>query len=260
MNVNIVPGISCTASIDKAALLALAAYNPAGICFTGRNISARLCRHLRSTKAPSLRLHALTFIQGHLSPLCETIRAAHILITKAGDMAERSEVKFELNYLGHAVLLRLLRPPILRTAQDISEGGGGDLVGDRERSSTPWLHRTKSSSGSSRQTTQAPSSIPIGRNPAKRAHILLWAATTAKRNLEGGKYHEPVGNMLGKPNFEIGGLGKGSSQQSSTPDIDQATATVLSQGSDTNVVRPARIYVGHRSLPKEIQPRINDSI
>ena len=86
----------------------------------------------------------VTFIQCDLSSSRETIRRAlldnfsssrlDIFIANAGVMAvppgltaEGFEVQFGTNYLGHAVMLRLLRPVMLRTA-DMSDGGNVRLV------------------------------------------------------------------------------------------------------------------------------------
>jgi NAD(P)-dependent dehydrogenase (short-subunit alcohol dehydrogenase family) len=45
---------------------------------------------------------------------------------------------------------------------------------------------------------------PLYKSPEKGAHNLLWAATTARGSLEGGKYYEPVGKTPGKPNSSSG--------------------------------------------------------
>ena len=123
-----------TAAIGKAAVLALAAHNPARIYFTSRNSSAgsAVISKARHRFHPSAG-PPLTFIQCDLSSSRDSIRAAiadnfqssrlDILIANAGVMAipadltaEGSEVQFGTNYLGHAVLLQLLRPLMVRTA------------------------------------------------------------------------------------------------------------------------------------------------
>ncbi|KAL8928602.1 MAG: hypothetical protein Q9208_001836 [Pyrenodesmia sp. 3 TL-2023] len=134
-----------TGGIGKAAVLALAAHNPAHIYFTGRNASAG-----SAVGSEARKLHPsndgpppLTFIRCDLSSSGENIRAAladniraarlDILIANAGVMAippgltaEGFEVQFGTNYVGHAVFLRLLRPLMLRTARrDMSDTGGG---------------------------------------------------------------------------------------------------------------------------------------
>ncbi|KAL8883422.1 MAG: hypothetical protein Q9192_007173 [Flavoplaca navasiana] len=130
-----------TAGIGKAAVLALAAFNPTCIYFTGRNSAAGTAVIAEAQKLhPSLSSSpsSLIFIQCDLASSRESIRAAltnkfdssrlDIFIANAGTMAvpegltaEGFEVQFGTNYLGHAVLLRLLRPLMLHTAQEGSQ-------------------------------------------------------------------------------------------------------------------------------------------
>lgn len=132
-----------TSGIGKAAVLALSAFNPACIYFTGRNASAGSAVISEAQKLhPSLSSSSssLVFIKCDLSSSRESIRAAlankfdssrlDIFIANAGIMAvpegltaEGFEVQFGTNYLGHAVLLRLLRPIMLRTAQKTAHEG-----------------------------------------------------------------------------------------------------------------------------------------
>ncbi|KAI4250854.1 MAG: hypothetical protein LQ352_005210 [Teloschistes flavicans] len=135
-----------TSEIGKASILALAAHNPAHIYFTGHNISSG---HAVITEAHEL-LHSsacppLTFIRCDLSSQRHTIRAAladkfhsdrlDIFIANAGVMAipdgltaEGFEIQFGTNYLGHAILLQLLQPLMLRTARDSSSEKGANDV------------------------------------------------------------------------------------------------------------------------------------
>ncbi len=133
-----------TAGIGKATVFALAAHRPARIYFTGRNASAGSAVISEAQKLHFCACPPLTFIQCDVSSSRESIRAAladkfhssrlDILIANAGVMAippgitdEGFELQYGTNYLGHAVMLQLLRPLMLRTAQDTSVGGGGDV-------------------------------------------------------------------------------------------------------------------------------------
>ncbi|KAI4271671.1 MAG: hypothetical protein LQ337_005850 [Flavoplaca oasis] len=130
-----------TSGIGKAAVLALAAFNPTRIYFTGRNSAAGAAIIAEAQKLhPSLSSisSSLIFIQCDLASSRESIRSAlankfdssrlDIFIANAGMMAvpegltaEGFEVQFGTNYFGHAVILRLLRPLMLRTAQEGSQ-------------------------------------------------------------------------------------------------------------------------------------------
>jgi len=267
-----------TAGIGKAAVLALAAHRPARIYFTGRNASAGSAVISEAQKLHSCACPPLTFIQCDLSSSCESIRAAladkfhssrlDILIANAGVMAippgltdEGFELQFGTNYLGHAVMLQLLRPLMLRTAQDTSVGGGGDV---RFVAVSSFGHTMAPSSGIEFLKLKLPDAgtkwqrygqskladillakemakrypdilsvsvhpglvkrelgpraewsvmmmlmqplrlTPLYKGPEQGAHNLLWAATTGKENLEGGKYYEPVGKTPGKVNSYSG--------------------------------------------------------
>ncbi|CAD0109777.1 unnamed protein product [Aureobasidium uvarum] len=125
-----------TSGIGKAAVLALAAHHPSEIYFTGRNTQAgRDVTALLKSSAPSVQTH---FIECDLASPRQTIREAivagftakrlDILIANAGIMAtpaaltkEGFEIQFGTNYLGHAVLVRVLREQLLRTAQQGSD-------------------------------------------------------------------------------------------------------------------------------------------
>ncbi|KAH0359488.1 hypothetical protein KCU65_g9942, partial [Aureobasidium melanogenum] len=121
-----------TSGIGKAAVLALAAHSPSKIYFTGRNAQAGhdVVAQVKS-ETPSVQA---TFIHCDLASSRESIREAvtrnftstqlHIFIANAGIMATPAglthdgfEVQFGTNYLGHALLLQLLRPSLLHTAQ-----------------------------------------------------------------------------------------------------------------------------------------------
>ncbi|KAI4098968.1 MAG: hypothetical protein L6R37_006216 [Teloschistes peruensis] len=152
-----------TSGIGKASVLALAAHNPAHIYFTGRNRSsadaviAQAHKYLRPSACPPL-----TFIQCDLSSSRQSIRAAlaerfrsdrlDILVANAGVIAvpegltvEGFEIQFGTNYLGHAILLQLLQPLILRTAQNPSAGKGGNDV--RFVAVSPFGHSMAPSQG-----------------------------------------------------------------------------------------------------------------
>jgi len=111
----------------------LARYGAAHIYFTGRNPNAGNEVSLEAQKlAPATQF---TFIQSDLAATRESLRKdvmthfksnrLDMLIANAGIMnvapattAEGFEVQFGTNYLGHAILLRLLLPTMLRTAKD----------------------------------------------------------------------------------------------------------------------------------------------
>ncbi|KAL8861953.1 MAG: hypothetical protein Q9178_001823 [Gyalolechia marmorata] len=269
-----------TSGIGKASVLALAAHSPAHIYFTGRNpasgdaVIAQAHKLLHPSTCPPL-----TFIRCDLSSSRETIRAAladnfrsdrlDIFIANAGVMAipegltaEGFEIQFGTNYLGHAILLRLLRPLMLRTAQNTSAGKGGKdvrfvavssfghtmappqgiefeklkipdagnkwqrygqskladillAVGMTKRhpeimsvSVHPGLVRTELGGRAERSPMLMAMELlrwtPLYKSPEKGAYNLLWAATTARSNLQGGKYYEPVGKTPGKPNSYSG--------------------------------------------------------
>ncbi|KAL8735779.1 MAG: hypothetical protein Q9166_000643 [cf. Caloplaca sp. 2 TL-2023] len=274
-----------TAGIGKAAVLALAAHNPACIYFTGRNTSAGSAVISEAQKLHPSSSSSLILIQCDLSSSRESVRAAlahkfhssrlDILIANAGTMAvppsvtaEGFEVQFGTNYFGHAVLLRLLRPLMLRTAHEMSEAGGGGGGGgggnvrfvavssfghtmapprgvEFEKLKTPdagtkWhrygqskladillakgmakrypdivsvsvhpgLVRTELGGRAERSAVllmmESLRWTPLYKSPEKGAYNLLWAATTAKGILEGGKYYEPIGKTPGKPNSYSG--------------------------------------------------------
>lgn len=267
-----------TAGIGKAAILALAAHDPAHIYFTGRNVSAGSATISQAQKLHSSACPPLTFIECDLSWSRERIRTAltdkfrssrlDVFIANAGVMAippalttEGFEVQFGTNYLGHAVLLRLLQPLMLKTAHIPSAEGGGDVrfvavssfghtmapAGGIEfeklkvaDAGTKW-HRygqskladillakgmakrysdilsvsvhpglTKTELGGRAERSamlmvmESLRWTPLYKSAEKGAHNLLWAATSPKDNIEGGKYYEPVGKTPGKPNSYSG--------------------------------------------------------
>ena len=123
-----------TSGIGRAIVLALTAHNTTHIYFTGRSISASKGIIFETKKLYSSTCSPLTFIQIDLSTTREDIRTTlaakfhssrlDILIANARIMAvpqsltaEGFEVQFGTNYLGHAVLLQLLRPLMLRTVR-----------------------------------------------------------------------------------------------------------------------------------------------
>ncbi|KAK5164512.1 uncharacterized protein LTR77_009718 [Saxophila tyrrhenica] len=121
-----------TAGIGKAAVFELAKHSPEQIYFTGRNAQAG-AGIIAEAKQSSPRC-AVTFIKCDLSASREDIRNSiqdqfkssrlDILIANAGIMAvppalgaEGFEIQFTSNYLGHAILLKLLRPLMVKTAK-----------------------------------------------------------------------------------------------------------------------------------------------
>jgi len=263
-----------TAGIGKAVVLTLAAHKPAHIYFTGRNASAGSAVISEAQKIHSSAYPPLTFIPCDLSSSRESIRAAladnfrssrlDILIANAGVMAippgltaEGFELQFGTNYLGHAVMLQLLRPLMLRTAQNpecdvrfvVVSSFGHTMAPpsgiEFERLKKPDVGTTWQRYGQSKladillakgmakrypdimsvsvhpglvKTELGPRAersvmltllqplrwTPLYQSPEKGAHNLLWAATTAKENLEGGKYYEPVGKTPGEVNSYSG--------------------------------------------------------
>lgn len=129
-----------TSGIGRETVLALSRHNPAHIYFTGRNGgAAALLITEAETQAhkggggSSSTATKLTFIPCDLaSPRLEIRRAlaegftsarldlfianAGIMATPPGLTEEGWEVQWATNYLGHAVMLQLLRPVMLRTA------------------------------------------------------------------------------------------------------------------------------------------------
>lgn len=120
-----------TSGIGKATVLELATHHPARVYFTGRNAEAGANVVAEAKQlAPACNV---TFIRCDLSSKREAIRTALVnsfdakrldfLILNAGIMAvppglsdEGYEVQFGTNVMGHAILLHLLRPVMLRTA------------------------------------------------------------------------------------------------------------------------------------------------
>ncbi|KAF3770269.1 NAD(P)-binding protein [Cryphonectria parasitica EP155] len=122
-----------TSGIGRETVLALARHDPSHIYFTGRNATAATAiisqaRDLNTTSPPQL-----TFIPLDLASSREHIRAAlvsyfhssrlDILIANAGIMGtppglteEGWELQWGTNYMGHTIMLHLLRPLLLRTA------------------------------------------------------------------------------------------------------------------------------------------------
>jgi len=121
-----------TTGIGKSTLLELARHGAAHIYFTGRNATAGAAVLAEAQKlAPSTRF---TFIKSDLAASREQIKNeiasnftsdrldmlianAGIMATPAGLTAEGFETQFGTNYFGHAILLRLLLPKMLRTAE-----------------------------------------------------------------------------------------------------------------------------------------------
>ncbi|KAI1407226.1 NAD(P)-binding protein [Hypoxylon sp. FL1857] len=121
-----------TSGIGKEATIFLAAHNPTHIYFTGRNEEAAAAVVAAAkAKGPNT---GVTFIKCDLCSSRAKIRQAivdgfksdrlDIFIANAGIMAtppglteEGFELQWGANYFGHAVILHLLRPILLRTAE-----------------------------------------------------------------------------------------------------------------------------------------------
>ncbi|KAI2610581.1 NAD(P)-binding protein [Hypoxylon sp. NC1633] len=126
-----------TSGIGKETVLFLAAHNPAHIYFTGRNEEAGAAVVVAAkARGPATEV---TFIKCDLCSPRARIRQAiadgfkserlDIFIANAGVMApppglteEGFEIQWGSNYLAHAVIVQLLRPLMLRTAE-----GGADV-------------------------------------------------------------------------------------------------------------------------------------
>jgi NAD(P)-dependent dehydrogenase (short-subunit alcohol dehydrogenase family) len=124
-----------TGGLGKGSVLALAKHDPAHIYFTGRSVQRAQAVIAEAKKAvPGARL---TFLQCDFASLADTKagmqRFGHdrldVLICNAGVMAlpaetskDGYEIQFATNHLAHALLIKLLLPTILRTAQQ-----GGDV-------------------------------------------------------------------------------------------------------------------------------------
>lgn len=124
-----------TAGIGKEFLIAMAAHNPGHLFFTGRNASSAEDTIAQvKAKAPSV---PITFLQCDLGSVATVRQAADkfleasprldVLVANAGVMGVPSavttdghEVQFGTNFFGHAALISMLLPAMLRTAEDSS--------------------------------------------------------------------------------------------------------------------------------------------
>ncbi len=118
-----------TGGLGKGSVLALAKHDPAHIYFTGRNAQRAQAVIAEANKAvPSARL---TFLQCDFASLAATKAGMEkfvhdrldVLICNAGVMAlplqtskDGYEIQFATNHLAHALLIKLLLPTMLRTA------------------------------------------------------------------------------------------------------------------------------------------------
>ncbi|KAK7018676.1 short-chain alcohol dehydrogenase [Paramarasmius palmivorus] len=125
-----------TAGIGKASIHLLSKHHPEHIFFSGRNVqSARSLIEEVKAQVPDVQL---TFIECDLASLQSVKKAAQeflslssrldILMCNAGVMAlppgltkDGYEIQFGTNHLGHALLIRLLLPTLLRTAETGSD-------------------------------------------------------------------------------------------------------------------------------------------
>ena len=125
-----------TGGLGKGSVLALAKHDPAHVYFTGRNAQRAQAVIAEAKKAvPGARL---TFLQCDFASLAATKAGMQkfvhdrldVLICNAGVMAlpaqtskDGYEIQFATNHLAHALLIKLLLPTMLRTA-DLP---GGDV-------------------------------------------------------------------------------------------------------------------------------------
>ncbi|KAH0544758.1 hypothetical protein FGG08_001125 [Glutinoglossum americanum] len=122
-----------TAGLGKESIQALAAHNPSHIYFTGRSTSraTALIDSLR-TQHPTAPITFLNCDLSSLSSVVETAKAflaqsqrLDVLICNAGIWAltpglttDGYEIQFGTNHVAHALLIKLLLPTLLRTAEE----------------------------------------------------------------------------------------------------------------------------------------------
>ncbi|KAK3998097.1 hypothetical protein QBC44DRAFT_386347 [Cladorrhinum sp. PSN332] len=123
-----------TNGLGAQSVLHLAAHNPAHIYFTGRNAqaAAALIEQITAAGSSSSKTTALHFLQCDLVSLASVKSAAQtilasqsrldIILANAGIMnhgpaltADGFEIQFGVNYLSHALLIKLLLPLLLST-------------------------------------------------------------------------------------------------------------------------------------------------
>ncbi|KAK9234460.1 hypothetical protein V1525DRAFT_413018 [Lipomyces kononenkoae] len=124
-----------TAGLGRESVIAIAKHNPDNVYFSGRN-SKRAADVVSECKSAGSDSN-VTFIECNLASLASIEKAAKqfisnsqrldLLICNAGVMAlppglteDGYEVQFGINHLGHALLVKLLLPTLLRTA-DIAD-------------------------------------------------------------------------------------------------------------------------------------------
>ncbi|OTB09802.1 hypothetical protein K445DRAFT_380653 [Daldinia sp. EC12] len=232
-----------TSGIGKEIVLFLASHNSAHIYFTGRNEEAGAAVVAAAkAKGPSTEV---IFVKCDLCSSRAKIRQAiaggfksdrlDIFIANAGIMAappglteEGFELQWGSNYLGHAVILQLLRPVLLRTAESgadvrhiqVTSYGhnyappGGIQFENLRKSDAAMVKRYP-------QITSVPVHPGVGntnllrntkqswlksvlsavsfllKSAAELAYNPLWAATAPLQKLENGQYYEPVGKKAG---------------------------------------------------------------
>lgn len=121
-----------TTGLGASFVSLVAAKNPAHVFFSGRNVS-RANELISKVKAASPNVK-LSFIECDLSSFASVKRAANqflsesdrldVLMNNAGVMAldeglskDGYEIQFATNHLGHAMLMKLLLPRMLKTAE-----------------------------------------------------------------------------------------------------------------------------------------------
>jgi NAD(P)-dependent dehydrogenase (short-subunit alcohol dehydrogenase family) len=122
----------CQNQVGEKSILALAAHSPSHILFTGRSTTrADSLLNTLNSQFPTtaftfipLDLASLASIQAGSRQLLTMIAKLDILICNAGIMAvppglteDGYEIQFGTNFLGHALLVKLLLPLLLSTAK-----------------------------------------------------------------------------------------------------------------------------------------------
>jgi NAD(P)-dependent dehydrogenase (short-subunit alcohol dehydrogenase family) len=178
-----------TAGLGKETILALAAHNPQRIYFSGRD-----SKRAEAIIAEANNAASLVFIQCDLTSLASVEKAAKqialesdrldTVICNAGVMnvppaltKDGYEVHFGINHVGHALLLKILLPLILRTA----EMPGSDV---RIVSLTSQGFTTHPSDGiifKDLRTTQDTMFVRPTRYGQSKLANLLYAAELARR-------------------------------------------------------------------------------
>ncbi|KAI4154742.1 MAG: hypothetical protein LQ340_001480 [Diploschistes diacapsis] len=221
-----------TAGLGKESVLALARHQPAHIFFTGRNAKAAdtVISTVKSAARPTPDAAARAFLE-QSSRLDILLCNAGIMATPGGLTTDGYEVQFGTNYVGHALLVKLLVPTLLRTASEVPGAGrarrGCDVAGlhsrargrDSVRGAEDALrlghgHRVAAlrpeQAGQRAARGRAGAPVPRHPSPPRCTGALstrtstgasasstscssCWAATVARDCISSGSFYEPVG-------------------------------------------------------------------